>query len=191
MHRSMTKRELIGELTAACGVSRTQVAAVLDNLVAIACREARDGFRIPGLCKLSVVHRKARRGRNPATGEPLLIGAHNALKITALKRVRDAVVPRDDSYVTPASPGSPSSASEGAGPASPPTEEAFITFSCPSCRAEIEASRDMAGTQSQCPSCGMPMTIPNQSQPAEIDGVPIPVADLKSKTIRIELPEDL
>src|SRR5690348_18126044 len=58
--------------------SKKQAAAMLDALTDLAHKEAKKGFTLPGLGKLVVVNRKARMGRNPATGE--------AIKIPAKKR---------------------------------------------------------------------------------------------------------
>ena len=187
MGRSMGKRELTSELAAAAGLKRKQVEAVLDELVAVACREAHNGFRIPGLCRLSVVQRKARRARNPATGETLLIGAHEALRITALKKARDTVAPRPDGLVQVVE----EAPAPAAAPA--PRAETFVSFLCPACKQEIEAPADMAGTDAPCPACSTPLTVPSRS-----DTIFTPTAaqgaeqeDLRSKTIRIELPDSL
>ena len=49
-------------------MTKKQVALFLDELAGLAYKEARNGFTIPGVGKLVVVDRKARMGRNPATG---------------------------------------------------------------------------------------------------------------------------
>ena len=65
---------------------------VLDALQAIAYREAKDGFTLPGIGKLVVVNRKARIGRNPRTGEQIQIPAKRALKFRIAKAAKDAVL---------------------------------------------------------------------------------------------------
>ena len=47
---------------------------------------------IPGLGKLVLVHRKARQGRNPATGEPVHVPAKKVLKFRIAKAAKDAVM---------------------------------------------------------------------------------------------------
>jgi len=66
-----------------------------------------------------------------------------------------------------------------------PSEKAFIAFICPQCQQEIEASDDMAGQQVECPACGARLTVPTREQaptPAQLNA-------MKSRTIRIELPD--
>ena len=67
-----------------------------DELLALSERELkRTGeFVVPGLCKLTVQRRKARDGRNPATGEVIKIPAKIAVKAKIAKPLKDAVLPR-------------------------------------------------------------------------------------------------
>ena len=50
-------------------------------------------FVVPGLGRLVRVDRKARMGRNPATGETIKIAAKKAVKFRVAKAARDAIVP--------------------------------------------------------------------------------------------------
>ena len=50
-------------------------------------------FVLPGLGRMKKVRRKARMGRNPATGEPIKISAKTAVKFYLAKAARDAVAP--------------------------------------------------------------------------------------------------
>ena len=59
----------------------------------MAYKGAKDGFTVPGLGKLVKVRRKARMGRNPATGEAIKIKAKTVLKFRIAKAAKDAVVP--------------------------------------------------------------------------------------------------
>src|SRR5947208_2413528 len=60
----------MNRLSEKMGMTKKQVALFLDELAGLAYKEARNGFTIPGVGKLVVVDRKARMGRNPATGQP-------------------------------------------------------------------------------------------------------------------------
>jgi DNA-binding protein HU-beta len=60
--------------------------------VSLAYKNAKDGFTIPGLGKLVKVRRKARLGRNPATGETIQIPAKTVLKFRIAKAAKDAVL---------------------------------------------------------------------------------------------------
>ena len=63
-----------------------------EALVALAYTQAKKGFTIPGLGKLVVVARKARWGRNPATGEKIKIKAKKVLKFRIAKAAKDATL---------------------------------------------------------------------------------------------------
>jgi len=89
---AMTKTETVRELAERSGIDRKQASAVLDELASMAYDNARDGFTIPGLGKLVLVDRKARMGRNPATGEQIQIPAKRVLKFRIAKQAKDAVL---------------------------------------------------------------------------------------------------
>jgi len=91
--RKMTKSALINRLAEDNEMSRKQVIAFMDSLVETAYKEARHGFTLPGVGKLVVVNRKARIGRNPATGEKIKIPAKRALKFRVAKAAKDAILP--------------------------------------------------------------------------------------------------
>lgn len=87
-----TKSEIIAELAATVGVEKKQAEAMLETLVAMAVREASEGFTIPGLGKLVKVERAARTGRNPATGATIQIPAKTVLKFKVSKAAKDAIL---------------------------------------------------------------------------------------------------
>jgi DNA-binding protein HU-beta len=87
-----TKSEIIAELAETAGVEKSQAATMLEALVAMAIREATDGFTIPGLGKLVKVERAARTGRNPATGASIQIAAKTVLKFKLAKAAKDAIM---------------------------------------------------------------------------------------------------
>jgi len=75
-------------------VSKKQTAAFFDELFKLAVREARGAgkFVIPGLGRAVKVHRKARMGRNPATGEAIKIKAKTVVRLRPAKAFKDAVL---------------------------------------------------------------------------------------------------
>ncbi len=89
---AMTKTETVRELSERSGVDRKQVNTVLEELAKLSYEQARDGFTLPGLGKLVLVDRKARMGRNPATGEAIQIPAKRVLKFRIAKQAKDAVL---------------------------------------------------------------------------------------------------
>jgi DNA-binding protein HU-beta len=58
----------------------------------LAYRQAKNQFTIPGIGKLVLVDRKARMGRNPATGEQIKIPAKKVLKFRVAKAAKDAIL---------------------------------------------------------------------------------------------------
>jgi len=93
MAKSMTKAQIVAELAKKTDQPKKLVAGLLDEMAALAYKQAKNGFTIPGIGKLVVVKRKARKGRNPATGEVIRIPAKRALKFRIAKAAKDAVLP--------------------------------------------------------------------------------------------------
>ncbi len=89
---AVTKSQIIAGLADAAGVTKKQSKEALDALVAMAYKGAKDGFTIPGLGKLVKVRRKARVGRNPATGAVIQIPAKTVLKFRIAKAAKEAVL---------------------------------------------------------------------------------------------------
>lgn len=90
--KAKTKSQIVTELADKAEVTKKQVVAMLDALAAMAYKEAKNGFTIPGIGKLVIVQRKARTGRNPATGETIKIKAKRVLKFRIAKAAKDGVL---------------------------------------------------------------------------------------------------
>jgi len=92
--KPMTKSQVVAELAKKNDLTKKDAAAFLESLAALAYKEAKKGgFVLPGLGKLVVVQRKARMGRNPATGEAIKIPAKKVLKFRIAKAAKDAILP--------------------------------------------------------------------------------------------------
>ncbi len=91
MAKSKTKSEILAGLAEAAEVSKKQAAAILEALVCMAYKGAKDGFTLPGLGKLVLVQRGARKGRNPATGAEIMIPAKKVVKFRVAKAAKDAI----------------------------------------------------------------------------------------------------
>ena len=87
---SLTQSQLFEQL-ATEAVSKKQVKGFLANLTELAYKEAKNGFPIPGLGKIVLVKRKARIGRNPATGASIKIPAKTVLKFRIAKAAKEAI----------------------------------------------------------------------------------------------------
>jgi DNA-binding protein HU-beta len=88
----MSKSALIRHLAESNELSRAQVVAFMDSLTDTAYKQAKNGFTLPGLGKLVLVQRKARMGRNPATGEQIKIPAKKVVKFRVAKAAKDAIL---------------------------------------------------------------------------------------------------
>ncbi len=90
--KAMSKTALIRHLAAVNEMTRAQVVTFLDSLSATAYKEAKNGFTLPGFGKLVLKHRKARMGRNPATGEAIKIKAKKVVKFRIAKACKDSIL---------------------------------------------------------------------------------------------------
>lgn len=90
----MTKSQLLTTLAEKTEMSKKDVALFLDELAALAYSEVKNEgeFVVPGFGKLVKAHRKARMGRNPATGEAIQIAAKTVVKFRLAKAAKDAVL---------------------------------------------------------------------------------------------------
>ena len=89
---AMTKSQVQAELAERTGLSKKQVKSFLEDLAGLAYKEAENGFTLPGLGKLVLVNRKARMGRNPATGETISIPAKRVVKFRVAKVCKEAIL---------------------------------------------------------------------------------------------------
>jgi DNA-binding protein HU-beta len=92
-NKPMTKGQILDHLAKKTGSTKKMAGEFLNALVSLSYKEAKKSFTIPGLGKLVVVDRKKRMGRNPATGETMVIPAKKSLKFRIAKQAKDAVVP--------------------------------------------------------------------------------------------------
>ena len=92
--KPMSKTQLVNLLAESIGVTKKQAGQALEVLAETAYKEAKKGgFTVPGIGKLVMVKRKARMGRNPATGASIKIPAKTVVKFRVAKTCKDAVVP--------------------------------------------------------------------------------------------------
>ncbi|MBW2356324.1 MAG: HU family DNA-binding protein [Deltaproteobacteria bacterium] len=89
----MTKAELVELMAKDAGLSKA-AAAALDAFVGgvTSALKKKDGkVTLVGFGTFQKVRRKARKGRNPQTGEKITIKAHNVVKFVPGKKLKDAV----------------------------------------------------------------------------------------------------
>lgn len=92
MAKALTKSQIVTSLAQTVGVTKKQAAQTLEAIVVLAYKNAKNTFTLPGLGKLVLVHRKARVGRNPATGATLKIPAKRVVKFRVAKAAKDAIL---------------------------------------------------------------------------------------------------
>jgi len=90
----MTQSAIISALAEKTGQKKSDVKTFFDELSSLAVREVRSNgeFTVPGFGKLKKTNRKARDGRNPATGEVIRIPAKTTVKFSVGKAMKDAVI---------------------------------------------------------------------------------------------------
>ena len=94
--KPLTKTQIIKELSEKTTLNKKQVVAFIEELGSLAYRETKKSgkFALPGFGILKKVKRKARMGRNPATGETIKIPAKTAVKFTLSKACKEAIIPK-------------------------------------------------------------------------------------------------
>jgi DNA-binding protein HU-beta len=90
----MTKSQVMQALADKNEMAKKDVISFMDNLVELAYSEVKGNgeFILPGFGKFVKVNRKAREGRNPATGETIQIPAKTVVKFRVAKAAKDAVL---------------------------------------------------------------------------------------------------
>lgn len=89
----MTQTEIVSALADKTGLKKTDVKGFFDDLAVLATSEVRKNgeFTLPGFGKLKKTQRKARDGRNPATGAVIHIPAKTTVKFSLGKAMKDSV----------------------------------------------------------------------------------------------------
>jgi DNA-binding protein HU-beta len=93
--KRMTQTAIVRELAETTGVNNKVAKTFMDSLAELAIRETKKNgvFILPGIGRLVRAERKARTGRNPATGEAIKIPAKKVVKFRVAKSVKDSIVP--------------------------------------------------------------------------------------------------
>jgi len=90
----MTKAELVEIMAKDANISKAAAGVALESFMTNVTKalKKKDGkVTLVGFGTFVKVRRKARKGRNPQTGEPLKIKARNAVTFKAGKKLKDAV----------------------------------------------------------------------------------------------------
>lgn len=92
MAKSMTKSQIADYLAEKAGMTKKGMIDFLDHFAALAYREAKHVFTVPGIGKLKLAHRKARIGRNPQTQAAIQIPAKQVVKFRIMKVAKEAIL---------------------------------------------------------------------------------------------------
>ncbi|NCN22253.1 HU family DNA-binding protein [Candidatus Falkowbacteria bacterium] len=90
----MTKTQMVASLAEATNMSKKEVVAFLEGMTDLVYKEVKKNGEciVPGFGKLVKAKRKAREGRNPATGETIKIPAKTVVKFRLAKAAKDAIL---------------------------------------------------------------------------------------------------
>lgn len=93
--KPLTKSQIVSQLAKKFEFSKKTALYIIDEMAALAVAETKKvgAFTFPGIGKLVLSKRKARVGRNPATGEPINIPAKTVVKMRIAKACKEAIVP--------------------------------------------------------------------------------------------------
>jgi DNA-binding protein HU-beta len=92
MAKALSKSQIAAEIAEKNSITKKQAVEILDFIAALAYKNAKNTFTLPGLGKLVLVNRAARMGRNPATGEAIKIKAKRVVKFRVAKAAKDAIL---------------------------------------------------------------------------------------------------
>jgi DNA-binding protein HU-beta len=89
----MTKAELIEKMAVGAGISKATAGKALDTVIEAVAKTLKKGGKLTlvGFGTFSVSKRKARKGRNPQTGEAIKIPAGKLPKFKAGKALKDGI----------------------------------------------------------------------------------------------------
>jgi DNA-binding protein HU-beta len=90
----MTQTAIVSTLADKTGLKKSEVKSVIDAITELATSEVKKNgeFTVPGFGKLKKTNRKAREGRNPATGAIIKIPAKTTVKFSVGKAMKDSVL---------------------------------------------------------------------------------------------------
>lgn len=91
--KRLTQTEIINQLAEKSGLKKAQAKEFFNALAALASSEVKKNgeFTVPGFGKLVKATRKAREGRNPATGDVIKIPAKTTVKFRIGKALKDTI----------------------------------------------------------------------------------------------------
>ncbi len=92
--KPVTKNQIVTHFAEKFELSKKTASSIIDEMASLAIAETKKAgaFTFPGVGKLVLVKRKARVGRNPATGEEINIPAKTVVKMRIAKTFKEAIL---------------------------------------------------------------------------------------------------
>jgi DNA-binding protein HU-beta len=93
--KPMTKSQIVSHFAKKFELTKKTCGMIIEEVAGLAIAETKKigSFTLPGIGKLVLVKRKARMGRNPATGATIKIPAKTVVKMRIAKAAKAAIVP--------------------------------------------------------------------------------------------------
>ena len=93
--KPMSKSQIVSHFAGKFELTKKTASEIIDEVAALAVSETKKAgsFTLPGIGKLVLAKRKARMGRNPATGATIKIAAKTVVKMRIAKAAKEAIVP--------------------------------------------------------------------------------------------------
>ncbi len=90
---TLTKAQIIDSIPEELGISRKKSVEVVETLLEIIKRQMENGedVLISGFGKFCIKDKKARRGRNPATGSDMMLAQRRVVVFRCSKLLRDKI----------------------------------------------------------------------------------------------------
>ena len=92
MAKALSKSQIAAAIADKAAITKKQATEILESIAQLAYKNAKNSFTLPGLGKLVLVNRKARIGRNPATGATINIPAKRVVNFRVAKAAKDAIL---------------------------------------------------------------------------------------------------
>ena len=92
MAKALSKSQIAAEIATKNNLTRKAAVEILEFIAQLAYKNAKNTFTLPGIGKLVLVNRKARMGRNPATGATIKIPAKRVVKFRVAKAAKVAIL---------------------------------------------------------------------------------------------------
>lgn len=95
MAKALTKSEIATTLAEQVGITKKQTVQVLDLVAALAYKHAKNTFTLPGIGKLVLVNRPARKMTmqfGPKKGQTIKVPARRVVKFRVAKAAKDAIL---------------------------------------------------------------------------------------------------